>query len=467
MSRWCFTLFVAGASRDQRRRHQFRWLALGAGLLPVTLLGTWLSYALIGNADVVLGVGLTVTYIALPTLVAVAICRPDLFDVDCALAATVVSSILGTGLLTLFTVTNVLAGIVLSRRAPAVAVAVTAVAAVLLVPAARRLRTAVDARLYPARHAALAAVDALQRETLQAAARPEDLHDRLREALHDPDPGRGYRDRAEGLMVDADGTPLGTRRLHGRRPRRAEHRSRLRSAPRSHRSSPALIAARAAPLVELVRLRLELRQALLAAEDSRARLLRAGYEERVRLERDLHDGAQQRLVALGMALRLAQRRKSRGVDVARSAGRRSSRARHGGERAAPAGARHPAELPGRRTRPALSSWSARPRSRSRCRVTAGELDSDVETTAYYVAARVDHECRQARRRHSTSHCRWSRSTGSCTCASAMTAAGGPRRGPGRASPGSPTGSAPRAVQLRVDSHPGIGTVIEAVLPCAS
>ncbi|MGB4136828.1 MAG: histidine kinase, partial [Microbacterium sp.] len=32
-----------------------------------------------------------------------------------------------------------------------------------------------------------------------------------------------------------------------------------------------------------------------------------GYEERRRLERDLHDGAQQRLVALGMRLRVLQR----------------------------------------------------------------------------------------------------------------------------------------------------------------
>lgn len=40
---------------------------------------------------------------------------------------------------------------------------------------------------------------------------------------------------------------------------------------------------------------------------NRARLLHAGHAERRRLERDLHDGAQQRLVSLGMTLRLAQR----------------------------------------------------------------------------------------------------------------------------------------------------------------
>lgn len=76
------------------------------------------------------------------------------------------------------------------------------------------------------------------------------------------------------------------------------------------------LAGSAATLVEVVRLRLELAQALRAVESSRARLVQAGYEERRRLERDLHDGAQQRLVSLGMALRLAQRHLHDGsVDV--------------------------------------------------------------------------------------------------------------------------------------------------------
>jgi signal transduction histidine kinase len=66
----------------------------------------------------------------------------------------------------------------------------------------------------------------------------------------------------------------------------------------------------------MIRLRLGLRQALEDVEASRSRMLRAGYEERQRLERDLHDGAQLRLVSLGMALRLAQRHLSNGgVDV--------------------------------------------------------------------------------------------------------------------------------------------------------
>jgi signal transduction histidine kinase len=50
---------------------------------------------------------------------------------------------------------------------------------------------------------------------------------------------------------------------------------------------------------------------------SRARILRAGYEERQRLGRDLHDGAQQELVSVVISLQLAQNRWRRDPDRAR------------------------------------------------------------------------------------------------------------------------------------------------------
>lgn len=59
--------------------------------------------------------------------------------------------------------------------------------------------------------------------------------------------------------------------------------------------------------IEVSRLRLELRGALEDARASRARLVRSAATERRRLERDLHDGAQQRIVAVGMRLRSIQR----------------------------------------------------------------------------------------------------------------------------------------------------------------
>ena len=50
-------------------------------------------------------------------------------------------------------------------------------------------------------------------------------------------------------------------------------------------------------------------------QDSRARIIAAADAERRRLERDLHDGAQQRLVSLSMQLGLAKRRLAKGEEV--------------------------------------------------------------------------------------------------------------------------------------------------------
>jgi len=58
--------------------------------------------------------------------------------------------------------------------------------------------------------------------------------------------------------------------------------------------------------LENERLQAQLRLQLEEVRASRARIVQAGDEERRRLERDLHDGAQQRLLGLGMALQLAR-----------------------------------------------------------------------------------------------------------------------------------------------------------------
>ena len=55
----------------------------------------------------------------------------------------------------------------------------------------------------------------------------------------------------------------------------------------------------------------ELRAKVTELSASRARIVRAGDAERRRIERDLHDGAQQRLMALGINLRLAHDRVER------------------------------------------------------------------------------------------------------------------------------------------------------------
>jgi signal transduction histidine kinase len=60
------------------------------------------------------------------------------------------------------------------------------------------------------------------------------------------------------------------------------------------------------------RLQADVRAQLDKVQESRRRIVTAGDEQRRRVERDLHDGAQQRLVALALELRIAQRQVGKG-----------------------------------------------------------------------------------------------------------------------------------------------------------
>jgi signal transduction histidine kinase len=76
------------------------------------------------------------------------------------------------------------------------------------------------------------------------------------------------------------------------------------------------VAATARLAVENERLQAEARLQLEDLRASRGRIVQSGDAERRRLVRDLHDGAQQRLVTLSLALRLARTRLGPGVDPA-------------------------------------------------------------------------------------------------------------------------------------------------------
>ncbi len=122
--------------------------------------------------------------------------------------------------------------------------------------------------------------------------------------------------RAAASYVDPLGRPARPCRTRGSKARCDEARARraavcgARPRPDAARgaasSSQAAGAARDMAL-ENVRLQAEVRAQLVEVEESRARIVAAGDEERRRIERDLHDGAQQRLVALALELRSAQR----------------------------------------------------------------------------------------------------------------------------------------------------------------
>jgi len=87
----------------------------------------------------------------------------------------------------------------------------------------------------------------------------------------------------------------------------------------SLRNDPGLVSAATAAVrlaVENERLQAEVRAQLESVRASRARIVEAQDDERRRIERDLHDGAQQRLVSLQLSLQMLRRGLGPGTDAA-------------------------------------------------------------------------------------------------------------------------------------------------------
>jgi signal transduction histidine kinase len=125
---------------------------------------------------------------------------------------------------------------------------------------------------------------------------------------------------ADGRRVDAGGLPTGpgqgqtlTPLVRGGQPvALLAHRPGLLEDP----GLVEQIAATARLALDNEQLQAQARAQLEDLRASRARIVERGDAERRRLERDLHDGAQQRLVALALSLRLARLGPDTGRDVA-------------------------------------------------------------------------------------------------------------------------------------------------------
>jgi signal transduction histidine kinase len=136
--------------------------------------------------------------------------------------------------------------------------------------------------------------------------------------------------------------------------------------------------------VEIARLRVEVRRQLAEVEQSRARIVTATYEERRRLERDIHDGAQQRLVTIGLDLRHLQR--GLGPSLANEL---DSVVTHLAEAIAElrelARGVRPAALDGGLA-PALRELAARASISTELEVTEERFGEQIEAAAYFVAS---------------------------------------------------------------------------------
>jgi signal transduction histidine kinase len=150
---------------------------------------------------------------------------------------------------------------------------------------------------------------------------PEGLRDALARALNDRTLEVVFWLRERQEFVDQNGVPVTLPEDTARRAVTLLEHDGDRYAALIHdptlRDEPRLVEAAAAAArmaLENARLQAEVRAQLARVSESRTRIVAAADEQRRRIERDLHDGAQQRLVALALELRNAQRRLGTEVD---------------------------------------------------------------------------------------------------------------------------------------------------------
>jgi signal transduction histidine kinase len=294
----------------QAVREQVRWFMAGALSVPILLGAGWIAQGLGASTTWSYTGFLLAVMLVLPATVYLAIQSRDLLDIDRLLSqgsSWFLTAVVAAGLFTSIVAVLSRASGIAAGWGPTVATFVTAL---VLLPLHQQLHRVVGRTLDHDRTVAIDRVVDFVRRTRAGQAQPEEVEEVLRGALDDPglqllicipgsEPyfsldGRRVDPPAREIPLEARGDQVGALVLgHW-------------SARRERLAREAVAEARLP--IEVSRMRLELRRALDEVRASRARLVEAVSEERVRLERDLHDGAQQQLVAVGMRLRSIQHR---------------------------------------------------------------------------------------------------------------------------------------------------------------
>ena len=310
---------------------------------------------------------------------------------------------------------------------------------------------------------------------LGEAPRPGELRDALADALADPSLELVYWLPESARFVDAAGRAFALpQQGSGRAVTPVERDGETIAAIvydaslTGARDHVRAVGAAAALALQNERLDAELRAKLEELRASRERMLSIGLEERRRLERNLHDGAQQRLVALALNLRVARsklRQDPGGADaLLAEAGDELDSALE--ELRELARGLHPAVLSERGLRTAIESLALR----APVPVELGPLPSErlpeaIELAAYFVVSEaLTNVAKYADATQATVSVE--RHNGRVVVAVADDGVGGadPGRGSGL------SGLADRMMvlegRLEVESEPGRGTTVKASIPCA-
>jgi signal transduction histidine kinase len=293
-------------------RLQTLWLAWAVLLIPFGLL-VCASQWLVTNrfVDVVVFPFLLLTQVAVAVAIGIAVTRYRLYAIERLLNRTLVYVTLTVLLAGAYATVALVLGVLVGGDSKWVVAVATLAVALVFRPLRARIQDLVDRRYRRARYEALRRIRGFEDDVRDGRRAPEEIGVVLAEALDDPlaqlyfwlPETQAYAD-VEGELVELP---------HDARAHREITRDDARTATLLH--DPTLLEHRdllegvvsaAALSIEIARLRVEVRIQLAEVEASRTRIVEAGYEERRRLERDLHDGAQQRLVSLGVQLRRLQ-----------------------------------------------------------------------------------------------------------------------------------------------------------------
>jgi signal transduction histidine kinase len=228
------------------------------------------------------------------------------------------------------------------------------------------------------------------------------------------------------------------------------------------------VGAAAGLALENERLDAELRAKIAELRGSRERMLQIGLEERRRLERDLHDGAQQRLVSMALNIRLARAKLNEDPLAAdkllASAGEELESALE--ELRELARGIHPAVLTDRGLGTALATLA----NRAPVPVELGELPDErlpeaVELAAYFVVAEaLTNVAKYAEASHATVQVE--RENGRVVVEVSDDGVGGADPGRGTGLRGLADRLAVIEGRLQVESERGHGTTVTARIPCA-
>jgi signal transduction histidine kinase len=299
-----------------------------------------------------------------------------------------------------------------------------------------------------------------------------DLRVALARALGDPALELSFWMPELDRYVDAEGSPAelppddDARRTvteishHGRRVAAVVH-----DRAQDHETVRAAGAA-AALLLENQRLDAELRARLVELRASRARLVEAGDAERRRLERNLHDGAQSRLVALALNLRVARMRAGDGSETAALLDASIDELKQSlAELRELARGIHPAVLSEHGLEAAVRGLAARAAVPVDVVAgPAGQLPAAVETAAYFVIAEaLTNVSKYAHANHAM--VRVERVDGHLVVDVSDDGVGGATAAGGSGIRGLSDRVAALSGTLEVSSPPGHGTRLRADLPC--